>query len=314
MNYKKTYVPAKGYTPICKIGQCSLKKLEFGIIELDAGEKLPFDTEDREVAFIMLEGHCNVSFDGERYENVGNRANVFENRKAESFYMPREQHLEIEAIDHIKIAVCGTPVKEKTAPQVLREDHVVLKLLGRVPFQRETSFIIDGNSNAKVLTIGEAYCTEGNWAGFPPHKHDEDNMPAECIAEEIYYFLFDPRQGFAVQCLYTADGALDEAYRVKNDELVELPYGYHTTVSTPGYQTYFLWRLSGLQPQQRPGARLGQIISFYPRMNSCIGSSGASSIGWCVYDRLRFGCGYRQRQRKADAAQPGREDRCHRRL
>ena len=93
MNYKKTYVPAKGYTPICKIGQCSLKKLEFGIIELDAGEKLPFDTEDREVAFIMLEGHCNVFFDGERYENVGNRANVFENRKAESFYMPREQHL-----------------------------------------------------------------------------------------------------------------------------------------------------------------------------------------------------------------------------
>lgn len=70
MNYKKTYVPAKGYTPICKIGQCSLKKLEFGIIELDAGEKLPFDTEDREVAFIMLEGHCNVFFDGERYENV----------------------------------------------------------------------------------------------------------------------------------------------------------------------------------------------------------------------------------------------------
>lgn len=245
MNYKKTYVPAKGYTPICKIGQCSLKKLEFGIIELDAGEKLPFYTEDREVAFIMLEGHCNVFFDGERYENVGNRANVFENRKAESFYMPREQHLEIEAIDHIKIAVCGTPVKEKTAPQVLREDHVVLKLLGRVPFQRETSFIIDGNSNAKVLTIGEAYCTEGNWAGFPPHKHDEDNMPTECIAEEIYYFLFDPRQGFAVQCLYTADGSLDEAYRVKNDELVEFPYGYHTTVSTPGYQTYFLWLMAG---------------------------------------------------------------------
>ena len=154
-------------------------------------------------------------------------------------------HAEIEAIDHIKIAVCGTPVKEKTAPQVRREDHVVLKLLGRGPFQRETSFIIDGNSNAKVLTIGEAYCTEGNWAGFPPHKHDEDNMPAECIAEEIYYFLFDPRQGFAVQCLYTADGSLDEAYRVKNDELVEFPYGYHTTVSTPGYQTYFLWLMAG---------------------------------------------------------------------
>ncbi|MEE1198406.1 MAG: 5-deoxy-glucuronate isomerase [Acutalibacteraceae bacterium] len=32
---------------------------------------------------------------------------------------------------------------------------------------------------------------------------------------------------------------------VKNDELVEFPVGYHTTVSTPGYQTYFLWLMAG---------------------------------------------------------------------
>ena len=245
MNYKKSYISAKGYTPVCKIGECSLKKLEFGIIELDAGESLDFFTADKETAFIMLKGHCNVSFDTTKWENIGNRQSVFENRRAESFYMPIEQKLTIEAVDNIKIAVCATPIKEKTDPQLLREDHVVLKLLGRVPFERETSFIIDGNSNAKVLTIGEAYCTEGNWAGFPPHKHDEDNMPTECIAEEIYYFMFEPEQGFAVQCLYTADGEIDEAYRVKHDELVEFPYGYHTTVTTPGYKSYFLWLMAG---------------------------------------------------------------------
>ncbi len=245
MNFKKAYTPAKGYTPICKIGECSLKKLEFGIIELDAGETVDFDTEDKETAFVILEGHCDVFFDGGKFENVGNRNSVFENRRAECVYMPREQKLTVAALDHLKIAVCATPVAEKTEPQVLREDHVVLKLLGEVPFQRETSFIVDGNSNAKILTIGEAYCTEGNWAGFPPHKHDEDNMPTECIAEEIYYFLFEPKQGFAVQCLYTSDGEIDEAYRVKNDELVEFPYGYHTTVSTPGYKSYFLWLMAG---------------------------------------------------------------------
>ena len=245
MNFKKTYKPTTGYTPLCKIGECSLKKLEFGIIELDGGMSIDFNTEDKETAFIMLEGHCDVSFGDTKWEKIGNRNNVFENRRAESLYMPREQELKIIANDHVKIAVCATPVDEKTEPQLLREDHVVLKLLGRVPFQRETSFIIDGNSNAKVLTIGEAYTTEGNWAGFPPHKHDEDNMPTECIAEEIYYFVFDPGQGFGVQLLYTADGELDEAYRVKNDELVEFPYGYHSTVSTPGYQTYFLWLMAG---------------------------------------------------------------------
>ncbi len=245
MNFKKAYKSQNGYTPICKIGECSLKKLEFGIIELKSGQTLDFNTGDKETAFIMLSGYCNVSFGDVKWENIGNRMNVFENRRAESFYMPIEQELTIEAVTNIKIAVCATPVKEKTEPQLLKGDRVVLKLLGEQPFQRETSFIIDGTTNAKVLTIGEAYCTEGNWAGFPPHKHDEDNMPTECIAEEIYYFLFDPEQGFAVQCLYTADGELDEAYRVKNDELVEFPYGYHTTVSTPGYKTYFLWLMAG---------------------------------------------------------------------
>ena len=245
MNYKKAYKPANGYTPICKIGECSLKKLEFGIIELKAGKSFKFNTEDKETAFIMLEGRCDVTFDNIKWKNIGNRNTVFENRRAESFYMPREQKLTITAANHIKIAVCATPIEEKTEPQVLREDHVILKLLGEQPFQRETSFIIDGNSNAKILTIGEAYVTEGNWAGFPPHKHDEDNMPEECVAEEIYYFLFDPKQGFAVQCLYAADGQFDESYRVKNDELVEFPYGYHTTVATPGYQTYFLWMMAG---------------------------------------------------------------------
>ena len=245
MNYKKTYVPKKGYTPICKIGECSLKKLEFGIIELDAGEKLDFNTADKETAFILLEGHCNVFFDGEKWENVGNRQSVFENRRAESFYMPREQKLTIEGVDHVKIAVCATPVGEKTQPQLLKEDHVVLKLLGEVPFQRETSFIIDGNSNAKVLTIGEAYCTEGNWAGFPPHKHDVNDMPRECVAEEIYYFLFDKEQGFGFQSLYTRDGEIDETYRVKNEDLVEFPKGYHLTQTAPGYKMYILWLMAG---------------------------------------------------------------------
>ena len=34
MNYKKTYTPKNGFTPICTIGECSLKQLEFGILEL----------------------------------------------------------------------------------------------------------------------------------------------------------------------------------------------------------------------------------------------------------------------------------------
>ena len=60
-NYKKTYVPQNGYTPLCKIGECSLKDLEFGIIELTAGQKYVFETGDREVAFILLGGKASFA-------------------------------------------------------------------------------------------------------------------------------------------------------------------------------------------------------------------------------------------------------------
>ena len=35
MNYKKSYQKASGYTPVSKIGESTLKMLEFGIIELE---------------------------------------------------------------------------------------------------------------------------------------------------------------------------------------------------------------------------------------------------------------------------------------
>ena len=243
--YKKTYVPSKGYTPLCTIGESSLKDLEFGIIELEPNGQLLYETQDREVAFIVLGGEARFSVGGQDYGMVGVRRNVFESPKAEAFYAPRNSVVRIESLWNVKIAVCGTPCEQDSEPQVIRQENVRVVRLGAKPWERDTSFIVDGSTNAKKLTIGEAYITPGNWAGFPPHKHDTDNMPSEGVLEEIYYFLFQPKQGFAVQCLYTADGEIDEAYRVKNDELVEFPKGYHTTVGAPGYNTYFLWLMAG---------------------------------------------------------------------
>ena len=245
MNYKKTYTPKNGYTPLCEIGKCSLKDLEFGILELSDGQSYTYETKDREVAFIILGGKANFTANGKDYGMVGARRNVFENPKAECFYAPRNCSVKIDSPWNIKIAVCSTPIDVDSEPQAIHQADVRVVRLGVKPWERDTSFIVDGSTNAKKLTIGEAYITPGNWAGFPPHKHDVDNMPSEGVLEEIYYFLFDPQQGFGVQCLYTSDGEIDEAYRVKNDELVEFPRGYHTTVGAPGYNTYFLWLMAG---------------------------------------------------------------------
>ena len=64
MNYKKTYTPKNGYTPLCEIGKCSLKDLEFGILELSDGQSYTYETKDREVAFIILGGKANFTANG----------------------------------------------------------------------------------------------------------------------------------------------------------------------------------------------------------------------------------------------------------
>ena len=245
MDYKKSYKPSKGFTPICEIGKCSLKMLEFGIIELGKDETLDFETHNKEVAFIFLEGRANVSIkETIDFGLVGKRKDVFSG-KAEAVYVPRNRSVKLSTPWSCKIAVIGTPLDEDTSEELITQDKVRAVTLGVQPYQRDTHFIIDGTTNARRLTIGEAWVTPGNWAGFPPHKHDVDSMPKEGVAEEIYYFLFHPKQGFAIQSMYTTDGEIDECYRVRENDLVEFPYGYHTTVGAPGYNTYFLWMMAG---------------------------------------------------------------------
>lgn len=244
MNYKKSYISQTGYTPLSRIGEGSLKTLEFGMIELSCGDELIYETQDKETAFILLGGRCDFAFDDQVWNNVGGRRSVFEG-KAHSVYMPKNKKVRISSNENVKIAVCATPVTEDTQPQLITPDQVRSSVLGVKPWERETHFIFDASTNAKHLTIGEAFVTPGNWAGFPPHKHDVDNMPKEGVLEEIYYFLFQPEQGFALQRLYTKDGEIDECYVVKQDDLVEFPRGYHTTVGAPGYNTYFLWLMAG---------------------------------------------------------------------
>ena len=177
-------------------------------------------------------------------KTVGVRRTVFEG-KASAVYIPRNKKVHIFSPWNVKIAVCATPIDTDTEPQILIPDDVNRMMLGVKPWERDTHFIIDSRSNAKRLTIGEAFITPGNWAGFPPHKHDVNTMPSEGVLEEIYYFLFQPEQGFAIQRMYTKDGDIDECYTVKADDLVEFPRGYHTTVGAPGYNTYFLWAMAG---------------------------------------------------------------------
>lgn len=244
MNLKKTYTPHIGYTKLCEIGKCSCRRLEFGMIELNAGDSVTIETEGKEYSFIFLYGHADVQIGDCSWNNVGDRQNVFDG-PAHSVYAPRNTSVTFTGCDHVRIGVIDTPTDKDSAPQWCKPEDVKIMTLGEEPWKRDAHIIVDGDSNADYLTIGESFVLPGNWAGYPGHKHDVDDMPRESVAEEIYYFLFDKEQGFGFQSLYTADGEIDETYRVKNNDLVEFPRGYHLTETAPGYKMYILWLMAG---------------------------------------------------------------------
>jgi 5-deoxy-glucuronate isomerase len=98
---------------------------------------------------------------------------------------------------------------------------------------------------ADKLMVIEAYVPGGNWAGFPPHKHDVHNPPSEVDLDEVYYFRMEHPAGYAHQRLYTLDGRRDVTLTVGDGDLVLVREGYHPTVAAHGYNVYFLNCLAG---------------------------------------------------------------------
>src|SRR5262249_36630343 len=101
------------------------------------------------------------------------------------------------------------------------------------------------NAVSQRLYIIEVYTPPGNWSSVPPHKHDQQNPPAESAAEEIYFFKMLPEQGFGFQRVYSDDRTRYEPYVVEHNTAVIQPRGYHPVANHPGYQMYYLNIIAG---------------------------------------------------------------------
>lgn len=244
MNYKKSWDNSYGCTTIYKEGECACKWLEVDMLHLKKGDSYSYDEQNKEYALIILGGKCSVSGDSLDYKAIGKRKDVFDG-PATALYIPRNKKFTVSADEEVRISVCKSPAKADFKPVLVKPEDVIIKDLGKPGWQRQAHFIVDERLEANMIYVGEAYVDGGQWASYPPHKHDEDNMPAEGVLEEIYYFEYDHPTGFGIQKVYTRDGEIDETYTVKNGDFVEIPKGYHPCCAAPGYQNYYLWIMAG---------------------------------------------------------------------
>lgn len=211
---------------------------------LNPGESYATTTNGEEAAFVILGGKCSANW-GKGDQSIGKRKNVFEGFPY-CLYLPHGHAVEFKAESACEIAECRVPSTAKLEPRLIVPQDVASSLRGGGNASRQIVDIIKPEFRADRLVVIEVYTPGGNWSSFPPHKHDVHNPPAEVDLDEIYYYRIDrPREGFALQRLYSPDKSQDFTVRAEDGDAVLVRSGFHPVVAGPGYNVYYLNFLAG---------------------------------------------------------------------
>jgi 5-deoxy-glucuronate isomerase len=205
------------------------------------------DTEDRELAIVVIAGRILVTAGDRHIEAGSGRESAFDGMP-EAVYLPPRTAYTVEALGGVAdVAFCESladPAKCGPIAHVRVED-VAIEVRGSGNATRQINHILPPEFPAHRLLIVEVFTPAGSWSSFPPHKHDELDEPGEVILEEVYAYRVSRPEGFGVQRVYTRDGELDEAYAVHDCDVVLVPKGYHPFAAAHGYDCYYLNALAG---------------------------------------------------------------------
>ncbi len=216
------------------------------VLRLEQGQRHFVKQPEEELVLVMLGGAATIATGGDRIDHLGSRQDVFAGMP-HALYLP----LGIEQVEILseskvcEVAVCGARAERKFPMKVINPRDVEIEVRGGGNATRQINHIVKPEFAADRILIVEVYTPSGNWSSYPPHKHDVHNPPHEVDLDEIYFYKISSPEGFAIQRVYTKDGARDETITVRDNEAILIPDGYHPVVAAHGYDCYYLNILSG---------------------------------------------------------------------
>ncbi len=222
----------------------------FALHALRPGETLAEPTGGREVCLVLVSGKAQVRAGDQDFGTIGGRMSPFEG-KPWSVYLPQGSDWEVQAETELTLAVCSAPgLGGGLPPRLIAPDDLGQEIRGRGSNTRHVVNILPETEPADSLLVVEVITPAGNTSSYPPHKHDQDDLPRESLLEETYYHRISPPQGFGFQRVYTdtrADGSreLDEAMAIEDGDVVLVPKGYHPCATVHGYDLYYLNVMAG---------------------------------------------------------------------
>jgi 5-deoxy-glucuronate isomerase len=259
---RSLYTPARapgpdGYSVDISPASAEWRYSSMRVLHVKPGETATWPTGESEWIVLPLAGACRVTCDGVSFELIG-RSSVFE-RVSDFAYVPRDATVELFSELGGRFALLGAVCENRLSARYGSAEDVPVELRGAGAASRQANNFASPDAFATDRLVAvEVLVPGGNWASYPPHKHDEAR-PGEAVLEEIYYFEIrggagpgEPGPG-GYQRVYSsgADRQIDVLAEVSSGDTVLIPYGYHgPTMASPGYDLYFLNVLAGPAPER----------------------------------------------------------------
>ena len=157
----------------------------FDLYRLKPGESVGAATGEREVCLVFVSGRGSVAAGGRDFGTLGARMSPFEG-KPWSVYVPQSSRWQVTPETEVELAVCSAPgLGGGLPPRVIAPDGLGQEVRGKGTNTRYvTNILPEGGEPADSLLVVEVITPGGHTSSYPPHKHDQDNLPGNPISRK----------------------------------------------------------------------------------------------------------------------------------
>ncbi len=130
------------------------------------------DLAGREICIVVLSGRVNVDTGAARFDGIGERASVFDDRGPYAVYAPDGAGVTIEALTPAEIGVASAPGGGALPPRLIEPSTMRRSVRGQGANTRYVRDILPQTTPAEHLLVVEVRTPSGHSSSYPPHKHD----------------------------------------------------------------------------------------------------------------------------------------------
>ena len=154
----------------------------FDLHRLRPGDTVSASTGGREACLVFVTGKGSVQAGGKELGLLGERMSPFEG-KPWSVYVPAGSDWSVTAQTPLELAVCTAPgLGGELGVRVISPESLGQEVRGKGTNTRYVTNILPEGEPADSLLVVEVITPGGHTSSYPPHKHDQDNLPVEFLS------------------------------------------------------------------------------------------------------------------------------------